>query len=118
MLLLLGSLLLLLLSEPEEELVEKKDAGVVVLMGKLRARAVVEGAARPRADRSACRIVFFLYVLVCNARVLDKASLEASLSDRPTVCRSRGRNSVSAVWDGKMDVVPELKLLARLPLVN
>lgn len=91
MLLLLGSLLLLLLSEPEEELVEKKDAGVVVLMGKLRARAVVEGAARPRADRSACRIVFFLYVLVCNARSsIKQASKLRCPTVRPSVAREVG----------------------------
>ena len=58
--LLLLLLLLLLESSGRGPVVEKKEekvVGVVVLTGRERARAVVEGVARPRADRKACRFI-------------------------------------------------------------
>jgi hypothetical protein len=66
LLLLLPPLLPLMLSEGPEEEVEKKLAGVVLLMGRSRERARAVGA-RPRADRRACRF----RVCVCSLSALS-----------------------------------------------
>lgn len=109
LLLLLLPLLLLLLLEssdrgPVVEKKEKKVVGVVVLTGRERARAVVEGVARPSADRKACRFIvgfcfphlwgvcWFVMTVCVESVPLRERGARGSLSARPSVRLSVARS--------------------------
>jgi hypothetical protein len=86
---------------PPEELVEKKVAGVVVLIGMRRAWVVEEGTARPRAVRRACRGIFGVVIILAQSVVIWSDGRRAARC-RGLLTSSTGRDcgrSVSrALW--------------------